>query len=361
MILLGSPGTRRVIAGLFGRNLKPRVSLLVAIAVATVAWAFVRVAASFVDGTLTLPSPGRGLSNHYGFQVSFLAIPLVLTTVYYALSYFLRLLQNIDDLAVKDADPEKVRNLVTPHVDSLFLRGRWRNMLWLFMVVGAGTFIVMFKQLDIPLVVWGNDVFNAPAYRYGYFAGNLVFALLWFVVYPVGIFYALHLTISAELIVAQLQRRSWLKLDFLNVDRCGGMARFGTVNFLVMLIYLWPALAIIAFQGTHQNTYLTLIVTAIGMSLLLIVQSTYGMYHIARAITSERKMAVSQINSHIENAMSSHQKDFQAALASMEYRNCVMSVSPLPHSRSILAAVNATRFAPTAVAALSWIGSRFSG
>lgn len=359
MIILGSPSTRRIIGGLLDKDLRPRVSIIVVIAVATVVWALILVAASFADGTLALTAPGRGLSHHYGFQVSFLAVPLVLITVYYALSYFLRLLRNIDDLTIKDLEPEQLREILTPHIDSLFLRGRWCHMLWLFMFVGAGAFIVMFKQLDIPLAVWGNDVFNAPQYRYGYFVGNLVFAVLWFIVYPVGIFYALHLTISAEIIVSQLQRRNWLKLDFLNVDRCGGMARLGTVNLLVMLIYLWPALAIIAFQKTHQNTYVTLIVTAVGMSLLLVLQSTYGMYHIGKAISAERKAAVGQINSRIEKALDGSQNDFQAALASMEYRSCVMSISSLPHSRSILAAVNATRFAPTVIAALSWIGSRF--
>jgi hypothetical protein len=334
---------------LFDDQLLPRLPVVLGIVLLSLVWLLGIVGASIADGSLELPPPGRGLLNHYGFQACVFAAPLVLLTAYYAVSYFLRTLRTIDDLIVPDADMAVVRSIIKPHVDSVFLRKKWRNMLWLFMFVGVAASIVIFRKLDDPSSYWGNDVFNATSYRYGYILANAYLFWLWSFVYPVGFFYALHLTLSMGSIVARLKERKLLRLDFLHIDKCGGMARFGTLNFIIMLIYVWPFGAVYAFHFTHQYTYLSLIAGAFGVSVLLIVQSVYGIYWVSQTISAERKEIVGVLNDQIAKAMGGARKSFAEAGATLQYRDRVISVSSFPYSGSIAAAVNVIRVAPAAL------------
>jgi hypothetical protein len=336
----------------FSDQLLPRLSVVLGLILLSLVWVVIIIAASIADDTLQLPEPGRGLLNHYGFQASVLAAPLVLLTAYYAISYFMRILRDLHELLMPDADMSVVRAIIKPHVDSIFLRGKWRNILWFFMFIGVAISIAIFRKLDAPSEYWGNDVFNATYYRYGFVAGNLFFLWLWGFVYPVGFFYALHLTLSMDMIVVRLKRRNLLRLNFLHIDKCGGTSKFGTLNFIIMLMYVWPSAAIYAFHFTHQYTYLSLIAGACAISVLFIVQSIYGIYWVSRTIRSERKAVVALLNNQIAKAMDGARKNFAAAGATLQYRDQVLSVNAFPYSRNIAAAVNILRFAPTALAAV---------
>jgi hypothetical protein len=335
---------------LFDQRMLPRKSVVVGIVVISLAWVPLITWASVEDHTLRLPGVGAGLLNHYGLQVSVLAAPLVLLTTYFAVSYFIRIFQNIDELLTPTADISVVREIIRSEFDSLFLLGTWRNMLWLFMFIGAASSIVIFSRLSAPKEFWGNDVFNATYYRYGFVATNSFFFWLWSVVYPVGVFYALHLTLSTSVIITRLQNRNFLRLNFLHPDRCAGMSKFGALNVMIMLIYAWPSAAAYAFHFTHQNNYPSLIAGACVVSILLIGQSIYGIYWVARVIRSERDVAVSHLNNQIAKAMHGEKKDFAAATAVLQYRERVLSVDSFPYSRGTSVAVNVLRFAPTALA-----------
>jgi hypothetical protein len=345
----------RFAARLFDERLLPRWSIVLGMISTSLLLALVVLAASIADGTLQLPGTGRGLLNHYGFQVSFLAAPLVLLTTYYAVSLFLRILRDLEDLLAPGADISLVRAIVRPHINSIFLRSRWRGMLWLFMFIGIAISVAIFSRLDAPMTYWGNDVFNATNYRYGYLAGNLFFLGLWSLIYPIGFFYALHLTLSMEMIVARLKGKNLLRLNFLHIDNCGGMSKFGTLNFVVMLIYFWPALAVYAFHFTHQYTYLSLIAGAVVVSVILVAQSLYGIYWVYRTISNEKKQAVLLLNDQIVKALNSTRRNFAAAGATLQYRDHVISVNAFPYSRNVATAVNILRVAPTVLAVLRYL------
>ncbi len=340
----------RLVKILFDDQRKPRVAVIIGIVVVGILWTCAVFVAASVDQTLRLPAPGRGFLDHYGFQTCLLAGPLVLLTAYYAVSYFLQILRGIGDLLGPSADLSVVRSITQPHIDSLLLRDQWRNMLWLFMFIGATISIADFRQLNSPAAYWGNDVFNAMAYRHSFVVANAFLLWLWAFVYPVGVFYALHLTISTEMIVAKLRKRHLLKLDFLHVDNCGGMAKFGTLNLLVMLIYLWPCCAAYALHMTHRYTYLSLVFGGIAASAGFVIQSIYGVYWVSRSIKSEREQAIAELNDRIGSAMDGQRRNFTAALAAMQYRDRVLSVAAFPYSGSVAAAVNLLRYAPTAIA-----------
>jgi len=307
--------------------------------------------AAKADRTLRLPTPGRGLLNHYGFHACFLSAPLVILTAYTAVACYLRLLNGIDVILTPDADREHVSEIITRYLRSLFLKDKWRGALGLLMFIGVAFSIATFRQLKHPVAFWGDDVFNAAQYHSGYITANILLFITWSFIYPAGFYSAIHMTISIERIVNQLRKEELLKLDFLHVDQCGGMAGFGTLNLVIMLIYLGPFAALYALHLTHRNTYLSLAGGAVIMSVVFIVQSIYGVYWTSKAITKERDAFASSLNRQIEDVTNLSDNNSSIVLARFAYRDRVLAVRSLPYSSNILLAVNFLRFTPVIAAA----------
>jgi hypothetical protein len=343
-------------ARLFDKRLRPRLSLLLVACAVFAAIGIAIVWSAQADKVLLLPSPakglppGRGLLDHYGFQAAFLSGPLVLVTTLFALGLFFRIVRDIDELIVPGTSAAVLRGLIKPHIDSLLLRGRWRAMLWLLVIIGIAVSLAIFGQLEHPENYWGNDVFNAKSHVRSYYVANAYLILLWGFIYPFGIFYAVHLTLSSEIIISNLMHRQLIRLNFLHVDRCGGMACFGTLNAVIMLIYAWPACAVYALHATHRYTYVSLVVGAIAISAALILQSLYGIYWVARAIRAQRENVINGLNKRIKDSMDDNRHNFTAAVATMEYRDRVLAVSSYPYAGAMLALVNVLRTAPAAIA-----------
>ena len=342
-------------AKLFTKKLKPRPAVLVTICIFFIFWGIAIVVAAWIDGSLELPSSGKGLLIHYGFQMAFLSGPLVLITTLFAISIFLRIARNIDKLITIKASHTVVNDSFKTHIDSLFLRGRWKAMLCLLIIIGIAISFLIFKNLDHPRMYWGNDVFNASAYHWSYYIANSCLFMIWGLIYPIGIFYAIHLTLSTELIVSRLIKHRLLKLNFLHTDKCGGMAQFGTLNVVIMLIYVWPIFTVYALHHTYKYTYLSLVLGAVAVSVALIAQSLYGIYWVSRAIRSEKEAEILILNDKINGALEGKRSSFIAAVAIMEYRDRVLSVSAYPYSKPALKIVNVLRFAPTVLAIMKTI------
>lgn len=312
-------------------------------------WAILIYLAATYDGVRHIPGAGKGLFEHYGFLTCFIAGPLVLLNTYYAVSYFLRLMRDIEQFLVPGADPATALAITQAHVHSILLRGRWRFMLALFCIIGIGISLVIFAPLDHPERYWGNDVFNAEAYRASWLAANAYLLVLWGLIYPLGLFYVFHIAISAQLVVTTLKRENLLQLDFLHVDRCGGMAKFGAMNLIIMLIYIWMALAIGPLYMTHENDYPSLAIGFFAFWALLIFHSIFGIVWVARAIKAQRDETVSALNLRIRELMGRKQRSFAPAIAAMEYRDRVLGVASYPYSGGVLIAVNSIRFVPGVV------------
>lgn len=239
---------------LFDDELHVRPPVLLVTVAVFVGYAAVIYLAALIDGVLFLPGPGKGLLNHYGFQATYVTTFIVLINCYYAISYFLRVVSNIGSLLRNEDDLPTGKRIVAPHVHSIFLRGKWKFMLVLFIIIGCLGAIVIFRQLNAPEQFWGNDVFNAKQYKWSYLAANAALLFAWGVVYPVAGFFAIHITLSSEIIIQRLHSKGVLWINFLHDDGCCGMAKFGTLNFQIMLLYLWPAIAIVCLSLTHSQT-----------------------------------------------------------------------------------------------------------
>lgn len=340
---------------LFTEDFRPRNARCVGLLTIYGIFAALIFGAATTDHVLRLPTPGRGLLDHYGFQACFLSSPLVLMTTYVAVACFLRALGGIDALLKPGVDQLYVTRIITRQICSLFTKDIWRSTLGLFIFIGMSVSIAIFRQLSDPVAFWGNDVFNALRYHYSFIVANLFLFITWGLVYPVAFYAAIHMTISVERIIAQLKSECLLRLDFLHVDRCGGMARFGTVNFMIMLIYLWPLGALYALHLTHRYTYFSLILGALGISIAFVAQSVYGIYWVSRAITAEQTALVTLLNQRIEVAMNPSNRSSGVALAMLAYRDRVLAVKSLPYSTRISLAVNFLRFAPAILASTKGI------
>jgi hypothetical protein len=302
------------------------------------------------DNALLLPAPGRGLLNHYGFQFCFLSAPFILLTSYMAVACYLCLLSRLDILLDPKTSQKQVTQFITGYLNALFSKNKWGGALGLFIFIGAGFSIITFRQLNNPQVFWGNDVFNAVRYHHGYIWANSVLFITWSFIYPIAFYSAICITISIERIVDHLRKEGLLKLDFLHVDQCGGMAAFGTLNLVIMLIYLGPFTSLYALHVTHKNAYLSLISGSIIMSAVFIVQSIYGVYWISKAIAQERDAMVSVLNKEIEYARGKPDSNPSVILAKLAYRDRVLAVKSFPYSTNISIAVNMLRFMPVAAA-----------
>jgi hypothetical protein len=341
--------------GLLGEDLKPRLRLVAGVLILFLMWGALIFAAAAQDRVLTLPSPGRGLLDHLGYQACFLIGPLILLNIIYGIAYFLRLLRDVDQLLVPDADRAIATEICAPHIRSIFLRSRWKYMLLLLCIIGVAISIANFIPLKHPEDYWGNDVFNAQYYLSSYIAANTYLFLLWSIICPLAFFYIFHVAISTQIIIMKLLRRDMLRLNFLHVDGCGGMAKFGTLNFLLMLIYLWIGFAFLGLHLTHQYNYVGLLFGFAALSIVFIAHSIFGIAWIARAIRTQRDAAVTSLNDRLRGMLDGKKSSFTAAVATMAYRERVMSVASFPYTSGVSFAVNFLRFAPGVLAILKLV------
>ena len=310
-------------------------------------WGALIAYAARIDGVDWMEGTGRGLWEHYGYLACYASGPLVALNAYLAYSYFRRLLRDIGQYVDPSVEAGEIAEILHSHVRSLGLGTRpSKFMLAMFCLVGLLFTIADIAQLNDPMSYWGNDVFNAEAYPFAWIAANSYLLVLWAIVYPVALFYVFHIAISGQIIVARLSKRGMLRLNFLHVDGCGGMARFGNLNLLLMLVYGWMAVAGGFLLITHRSQYLSLTVGGFALSALFLVHSVMGIYSVTRAVRRQRDDAVSSLNGRIRRMLDGKPQSFAGALATLQYRDRVLAVASFPYARGAAAAVNLLRYGP---------------
>lgn len=342
---------------IFDDEMKPRPIFIGLIVLLFSIYAGIIYLGSLADDALILPETGRGLLEHYGFQATYLTSACVLINLLYVISLFARLLKGIDLFVERGRDPALAASIVRPHLQSIGLRSKWRRILWLLMLIGLMSSIVIFKELDDPVSFWGNDVFNAKKYTFGYIFANLSLSFAWAVIYPAAAFYVVHITISSELIIRRMSKKGLLKFDFLHDDKCCGLSRFGTLNFAIMLMYFWPLVAMLSLHFTHSKNYTSLIVGAVIAFVFFSIQSIYGIYTIAKSITSAKKKVLSTINAQIYTGIESGTRGALIALAAMSFREKVLATHSYPYTSRIIIGINVLRYAPVVVSVIGFLRS----
>lgn len=307
--------------------------------------------ASRLDGTWFMSGGGKGLFQHYGMLAIFATTPIIIILTTLALQKFLLAIEELHNYTLLGTIPPDLKRLVDRHVRSLALCGKSVRLFALFSLIGLLFSVANIVQTLKPITTYGNDVYDAYQYTYGFYSTKLYLCLIWTFAYPAALFIAVHITISLVAILRHMCRHDLLRIDFFHPDNCGGVSIFGSINFLVMSIYANFFAILYALHVTHAaKTYLLVAVAWFGLSFVFIVQSFGAVYHIHKFAAIKRKEALQLIGKTLTEQMLSllTERKFSADL--IHARNHILGLKTYPYSGPVLALVNAIRYTPAIVA-----------
>lgn len=305
---------------------------------------------SYVDNTWCMPGDGRGLLRHYGVWSLFITTPLIALLVALVLSQFLQTMKLISKYSVSGSVPRDLRRKITLHVRSLCLRGNSQYVLWLLMFAGLACGFLNIRQTLYPLETYGQDVFDAYPYMWGFVLNKIYLCLIWTLIYPLAIFVTVHITVSMVTILHYMCRHSLLKIDFFHPDNCGGVSIFGSINALIMGVWATIFAVIACLFITHKNNYATLVVALFAASVLLIVQSLGAVYYIHKFVQIKKSESVKEINELLNEEMRSTIRAGRFSSDLLAARNHILALNTYPYAKHTLALVNTLRYLPAAVA-----------
>jgi len=307
--------------------------------------------AAHIDGTWWMRGGGKGFFQHYGMLTIFTTTPIIVILTALALQKFRLTMDGLHNYTFLGTVPPDLEKLVAWHVRSLSLRKQSAWLFVLFCLIGFLFGVANIVQTISPVKTYGNDVFDAIQYPYGFYFTKLYLCLIWTFSYPVALFIALHITISLVIILRYMCRHDLLRIDFFHPDNCGGVSIFGSINLLVMTIYANFFAVLYMLHVTHATkTYLTVTVPWFGLSFIFIIQSFGAVYHIHKFAAIKRNESLQMIGAFLNTQMLNllTEKKFSADL--IHARNHLLGLKTYPYAGPALAVVNAIRYVPAIVA-----------
>ncbi len=330
-------------------RLADRLRLHLAIFGTSVVWLLLVFLASKIDGTTTLPGAGKGFLQHGGYAALHLASPVALSLALLALEYFAKLMGRLHDFVRPGSSAECIEKRCAERLDILNLTSHWAWLLILFVTVGALCSTVVLMQVREPQTTYGNDVFNACRYHFGYYTANSYLALTWTVVFPFTLFLVLQITVSLVMILNDARKAGALAVDLLHPDNCGGLSPFGNLNTLLMLYYMPPFLAMSALAATHARRYASLLIPAAALSLVFVVQSVVGVYAIHLAIRAEKRIRLQGLHDTLEHALQHPACGSGREVVFLLWQH-VRAVKTMPYAANVQMLVSGLRYAPPCIA-----------
>jgi hypothetical protein len=331
------------------QRLSDRVRLHVKVFGASVAWLAVVFLASAIDGTTTLDGIGRGSLEHGGYIALHLATPVALSLALVALEYFAKLMNRLSSFLRPGCDIAVIERTKDERLAVLNLRSNWTWLLLLFVVAGALCSTAVLLQVIDPSRTYGNDVFNACQYPFGYYTANIYLAASWTIVFPFTLFVVLQITASLVIVLNTARKESALAVDLLHSDDCGGLSPFGELNVWLMLHYVPPFLAMSALAATHARSYASLLIPAAALSLVFVVQSVVGVYAIHLAVRSEKKARLDDLRLTLQHALEHPTCAGERELPFLLWQH-VRGVKTMPYAANIQMVVGVLRYVPPAIA-----------
>jgi hypothetical protein len=317
--------------------------------------------ACWIDGTWRMADSGKGLSQHYGFWMIFLTTPVIVLLTTHLLDAFLKVIQKVDDYCVDMTDQMRGRvdKLVKRHTKSLLLRSRSAWVLGFVVLVLLFWWLFNIVKTISPFETYHHDVFDSYAHPFGFYVTKIYTLLVFTLVYAVAIFVALHVTASMISILKYLNRNNILRINLFHEDNCGGTSKFGNINLLILSIYANFFAVMCAMYMTHRTTYPAMIASLIACSVLAIAQSVVAVYYIHKTVAKKKRECIEAMTSRLSQqfaaSLSRDNERFPNDL--LAFRNQLIEVHTFPYAAGALAAVNMIRFAPVAIAVVSYFVS----
>jgi hypothetical protein len=309
---------------------------------------------AWVDGTWEMQGNARGLSRHYGFWVQCATTPAIILLSAGALSAFLRAIGSLERYSISGVVPKDLRRLAGSHVISICLLGDSRFILYFAMLIGGMWTAVNIVETSNPTATYGNPVFDSPEHLYGFLTTKLFLVFNWALVYPITLFIVIHITWSMVLILRYMCSHRLLRIDFFHSDNCGGVSAFGTINLLIMGVYLNFFLVIASLALTHSARYSTLTLSALFASIIFVVQSFGAVYYIHRFVAIKKHEFLVVINNQLDIQMLTTVAAGQFSSDLLMARNHLISLRTYPYTRQVAAVVNAIRLSPALLGLLKF-------
>ena len=338
MTYIGSPKARRVLltAGVL-------LPLLV-------------VGGCWLDGSLWLKGPGKGLLQHYGYWALFITTPTIVLLTATLFDVYRETIQRTELYCVGLGDDMSARlnRLIERHVRSLSLRSLSASILVFIMIVLACWWVVNVITTVSPVSTYRHDVFDSYAHPFGFATAKLYLFFVFVFVDATAIFIALHITASMISILRFVCYHKVLSVNMFHSDNCGGTSRFGNVNLLILTIYFNFFVVISAMYLTHRGTYLVMAASLTASSCLAVLQSVAAVYYIHKAVSQKKEACIDIVIARLNDQFSSSLGGNAFPQDLLAFRNHLMGIHTFPYASSALIAVNIIRFAPAAIASVTF-------
>lgn len=311
------------------------------------------------DGTFSMRGGAKGFSQHYGFWVIFITTPAIILLTGHLLDRFVEVLRRPEDYVSTGADATQIKQLhalVEAEVQSLCLRAKSRFILYFMVVVGLMYYILNVIKTYAPYGTYGHDVFDSWSHPAGYLFTKAYLLPVFIAVYPIALFVAIHVTFSMVRVLRFLCKNDILQISFFHEDNCGGTSCFGDINALVMGMY---ALLISVLAGmflTHERTYFVMQSGLVFCSVACILQSIWGVWAIHAFVRTKKQVCLQEITKRLNRKLSASldsSDDFHDDL--LAARNHIATIHTFPYATRVAFLVNSLRFAPGAVALITFV------
>lgn len=313
---------------------------------------------TWIDGTFSIAG-GRGFREHHGFWVIFVTTPGLILLSGGLLDRFVKILSNpgeyLSDRATEGQRAE-FNAIVGQELQSQRLQGRLRHGLHFGVVVGLLYFIINVVKTWRPHSTYGHDVFDAWEHLGGYLTTKLYLLPVFLLVYPVAIFVAFHVTWSMVRVLRYLCNNDVLEISYFHEDDCGGTSCFGEINLLVMAVYTLLFAVLLGMLETHERTYFVTRSGLIFCSVAITAQSIAAVWAIHRFVHKKKQARLREITKRLDEDLESslnHYDTFRNDL--LAARNHVHKIHTFPYAAKVALAVNGLRFAPAAIAIISFV------
>lgn len=262
----------RLIAFGFDDQGRPNLRGIIVIMLVALSQAGLVFLGSYLDRTLWLPNEGKGFLEHYGVWAILATDPLLLITTSLAYRRYFIALNTLPLKSQKLASSERDQ-IVRPFEKFLNLKDKGKFVYALIVAIGLLSWLNNLRQTTDHQIIYGNDVFDAYSYHWGYYANKLNLFGSWVLVYPIVGFQLVTMGVSVRLILQRLKANKSLTPNVMHPDGCYGLFDLGFLNVCLLIPYMLSYSSIFALFLTHENRYFSILAALAGLTLAMLAVS----------------------------------------------------------------------------------------
>jgi len=285
------------------------------------------VLAAIKDDTMVLRdlNGGRGLLEHWGSLVQFIAVPAILFLTYLIVrrlslaigEYEINHLRNEIQTSASEAGHN---TFVDNAIDILGCKKPpYQVILGLLMLIGLFSLVVNAQNTRSAVAVYGQDVWDSSDHALGYIAGRLFLGIEWIYIFPVVVYVSGAAFVVVGMLTRHILGSQQRAPSPYAPDGCGGFRVLGQVMLAFVFLDVPFACIVVAHVITHESFYLTLALAGVLFVAALCAQLFLPFIDLHRYLQTQKRMMLTLLAERIDDAQA-------ALLASRVPENTVPDV-----------------------------------